>query len=80
MVQKNKLCNAKQPSKLAIKCYLVFGCFDRKIVVFQQTVVRGYYILKSQQHYIKEKSFNTENTFLILQVCFEVVCLMANYS
>ena len=26
-------------------CYLVIGCFDVKIVIFQQTIVRVYYIL-----------------------------------
>ena len=29
-----------------IWCYLVIGCFNWKICVFQQTVVRVYYILK----------------------------------
>ena len=29
-----------------ILCYLVIGYFDWNIVVFQQTVVRVYYILK----------------------------------
>ena len=29
-----------------IWCYLVIGCFDWKIGVFQQTVARFYYILK----------------------------------
>ena len=29
-----------------IWCYLVVGCFDWKIGVFQQTIVRVYYILK----------------------------------
>ena len=29
-----------------IWCYLVIGCFDWKIVLFRQTVVKVYYILK----------------------------------
>ena len=29
-----------------IWCYLVIGCFDGKIGVFQDSVVRSYYILK----------------------------------
>ena len=28
-----------------ILCYFVIGCFDRKIVVFQQTFVGVYYII-----------------------------------
>ena len=31
-------------------CYLAISCFDWKIVVFQQTVVRVYYILKTKHH------------------------------
>ena len=33
-----------------IWCYLVIGCFDWKIAVFQQAVVRVYYILKYTVH------------------------------
>ena len=47
IVQKNKL-----PSKTAVNwlfndiwCYLFIACFDWKISIFQQTVVRVYYIL-----------------------------------
>ena len=50
-------CTEKQikPSKSTINwlfndiwCYLFITCFDWKIGIFQQTVVRVYYILKSQ--------------------------------
>ena len=56
IVQKNKLCHSKQQLIVYLItylivylivylfndiCYLVIGCFDRKIVVFQQTVVKG---------------------------------------
>ena len=34
-------------------CYLVIGCFDWKIGVFQQTVVMVYYVLKIFRNKIK---------------------------
>ena len=43
-LKKKKLCHSKQPVNWLfndIWCYLVTGCFDWKIDVFQQTVVRG---------------------------------------
>ena len=44
-----------------IWCYLVIGCFSWKIVVFQQTVVRVYYILKIIQH---NRRFCQQQNFL----------------
>ena len=42
-----------------IWCYLVINCFDSKVVVFQQTVVRVYYIFK----------FQTRPKLLIIKSC-----------
>ena len=33
----------------SIRCYLLIGYFDSKIAVFQETVVRVYYILKLEE-------------------------------
>ena len=38
-------------------CYLFIACFDWKIGIFQQTVVRVYYILKKQQQQQKTGKF-----------------------
>ena len=46
-----------------IKCYFVIGCFNWKIGIFQQTVVRVYYILKLVEK--TNQSFE-ENEFALL--------------
>ena len=43
-------------------CYLVIGCFDRKIGVFQQTGVSVYYILQYITKYRKSRSNNSSET------------------
>ena len=55
ILQKNKLCYLTTVNCLFndIWCYLVIGCFDWKIGVFQQTVARVYYILKSLQSHLQ---------------------------
>ena len=40
-------------------CYLVIGCFDWTIGIFQQTVVRGYCILKGIYPSITEETLDT---------------------
>ena len=47
IVQENKLCHPKQQwiGYLIIWCHLFIACCDFKTGVFQQTVVRVYYIL-----------------------------------
>ena len=53
-----------------IWCYLVIGCFDWKIVVFQQTVVRVYYIL-NWLYFIVWFPLLCE---LLTKMCIAVVC------
>ena len=42
-------------------CYLFIGCFDWKICVFQQTVVRVYYILNLKDIWITREEIGSVN-------------------
>ena len=41
------------------KCYLVIGCFDLKICIFQQIVVTVHYILN---HFVKKAPYHRYST------------------